>query len=284
MKHLLIILAVYWLKLNAAGQEVTFYVTGDRVHVRRDTTFTASPVYQEEWGTKFTGRKISASWYSFVNEGLGGNEMFISTKYAAETREFKELAEKKKEKNVRTKYELMLIYLAEKDSGRAEQVSLDLIKNQPRENVSLGFEHLTLVGPLAMNTMLGDRQREVFVRNYCEQIISQSKDSMMIVLAMLRQAEYYLLNEQRDNAEKRLFEALTGYSGHLFIPFPADGDYEAKIAPEEDLKSMFVSLHSGYNSTKAADLAARLKKILEETHDAKVKSVISDIYKKLKSQ
>lgn len=116
MKPLSFLLLTLLIFQSGFSQNVIFYITGDKVNIREDTTVTTPTLKQFDWGSKLSGTRVNDNWYSYE---FHGDKFFVSAKYAAEADEFYEMAEQKMDRNGYTKFELLLLHKERNQLSRA---------------------------------------------------------------------------------------------------------------------------------------------------------------------
>ncbi len=285
MRHIFIlIITSLFIKTNCA-QKITFFIIGDNVNIRQDTTFTSKNIFQVNWGTKYQGVKVSGNWYSFFNE-FHSETRYMSAKYVVEEDEFYNLAEEKSNKNGRTKYELLLHYKKNNSRGKAESLLIDIINNNSRELIMMGFENCDLLGPKSYITMLKNNEGYV---NYedsdsfalTNNVIENSKDSLITAIAMIDKVKFSVRNGNLLKAEELLFQILLNFPQNLIIPIPCDYDLESKIYPKKKLINLFLSISSIVDKPKQQEIFEKINELRENSTYQETKNLAQDIYRRL---
>ena len=268
------------------SQQRAIYITGDHVNIRRDTNSTERSHYQADWGTKFLGEKISQQWFSVFLE-YEMDYVFISTKYAAEENNFIRLAEEKREKNGKTKFELMLLYKKYNQSDKAQTLLFEILNNHSRELYMLpDHEWCVLLGPYSYKKMIESSPEKV---NYddqktlalTERVLEKIKDSIIVAIALTDQAKYYLAHQNSEKAEDILLNIIQDYASHLFVPVPCDYDYDGKIYPEVNLKIACNDLFQKLDKSRRKKLIGHLEKISLKNKNPKSKILAEEIISEL---
>ena len=285
MRTILITIIISIIAFESDAQKMTFFIIGDNVNVRPDTTFTSTNTFQVNWGMKYQGSKVSDNWYSFVGV-LNHEPKYIYAKYVLEENEFYKLAEEKSNKNGRIKYELLLHYKKSNHIEKAETLLIDIINNHSRELIMIGFESCDLLGPKSYIAMLknnegyvnyGDINALALINN----VIEKSNDSLMTAIAMIDKVKFSLRNGNLMKAKEILFQILLNYSNNLIIPIPCDYDLESKIYPKNKLVNLFLSISCIVDKPKQHEIFEKINELRENSTNQKTKDLALVIYMRL---
>jgi len=282
MRHfILLILTSVLIQINCA-QNITFFIVGDNVNIRPDTTFTSNDLFQVDWGTKYQGTKTSNNWYSFTSY-FHYETRYISAKYVAEENNFYDLAEKKIEKNGNTKYELMLHYKINQQEDKAESLLFDIINKNSRELITIGFEGCDLLGPFSYVKMIMNNDKYLDYNNIgaldlIEKVIDKSQDSIITAMALLDKAKFSIRKCELVETEETLFFLLENYSDNLNIPIPCDYDLDSKIYPKTKFKNLFLAMVYLMNKPEQQKTFERIEQLKENSKNIKTKQIAEDIF------
>lgn len=272
------------MQINCA-QNITFFIVGDNVNVRPDTTFTSKNLFQVDQGKKYQGTKASNNWYSFTSD-FHYETRYISAKYVAEENNFYDLAEKRTEKKGNTKYELMLHYKINKQEDKAESLLFDIINENSRELISIGFEECDLLGTFSYIEMLLNKDgyldyNDVGVLNLIEKVIDKSQDSLITAMALLDKAKFSIRKCDLFETEETLFFILENYSDNLLIPIPCDYDLESKIYPKTKFKNLFLAMVYLMDKPEQQNTYERIKQFKESSKNIKTKEIAEELFLRL---
>jgi len=285
MRQFFILVVTFLFAQTNCAQKITFFIIGDNVNVRSDTTFTSNNIYQVNWGTKYQGIKVSNKWYSFIAD-FHLETKYISSEYVADKKLFYDLAERKMEKNGNTKYELLLHYKIDGQVDKAESLLFDIINENSRELIGFGFEDCELLGPYAYVTMLVNQDGYLDYNNksaldIIEKVIDKSQDSIITALALLDKAKFCLRKGKLIETKETLFFLLENYSDNLVIPIPCDYDLDSKIYPRTKFKNLFLAMAYLMDKPEQQNTFEKIEQIKEMSNNIKTKEIAKDIYFKL---
>ena len=280
MKTLVISLFILIFTNSIYTQTTTFFVVGDNVNIRIDTTFTSNPTYKVDYGTKFIGKKENENWYSYYDE-LMDEKWYVSTKYAVNESDFINAAKHKDKKNGITKFELMLHYKKEQKLNTALDYLIDIINHNSREFYQK-YEYCNLLGPMSYQRLTRNNKGETKYNDnlviITDAVINLSKDSLLKSLAYIDKAKHYLRTGDLNKTSEILFLLIINYSQNLIIPIPCEYDAEGKIYPIINLKNLFFSMYHTMERQNQMAVIERLRAEHRNSHSNETHEILMDIH------
>jgi hypothetical protein len=265
----------------------TFYIIGDNVNIRADTSLSSQVYLKVNFGEEFLCRRISDNWFEWKTDYENG---FISSKYVSDEANFTTAAEKLETKNGTTLYSLLKYYKKIGQLAKAEDMSIEIINNFKLKDFPVHREWCPLYGELAFFTIVADESFEIdysdkTVYDFCTRVVKQSKDSLIVGLSMHTMAKCQLLWGNFNESEAILLKSIREYGDKLFIPSTCEYDVEHRTSLIVDIKNLvFILYNLGGNEIKQ-NIWEDLKNIcLDPATSEESKAIATDIRLKLLGQ
>ncbi|MFA7301893.1 MAG: hypothetical protein WC069_06305 [Candidatus Shapirobacteria bacterium] len=281
MKTTILALFILAFVIKTYAQSSTFFVVGDNVNVRLDTSFLMQHTFQVDCGTKFSGKKESANWYSYFDE-LMDETRYISAKYVVNEIDFVNTVEQKNNKNGLTKYELLLHYKKDRQLNIALEYLIDIINHNSRDFYQK-YEYCNLLGPMSYQHITSDNKGNVkydsSLLKITDAVINSSQDSLLKSLAYIDIAKYFLRTGNLITTREILLLLIFEYSENLIIPIPCDYDFDGKIYPIISLKNLFFTMYHTMDRSEQISVMEKLREENRNPHNQKTKEILMDIYR-----
>lgn len=283
---LIFVTIVSWFGCFAQINEFsTFYIIGDNVNIRADTSLSSDVLFKVNFGEEFLCRRISDNW--FETEYENG---FISSKYVADEFNFTTAAENLEIKNGTTLYSLLKHYKKIGQLAKAEDMSIEIINNFKLKDFPVHKEWCPLFGELAFFTIVADESFEIdysdkTVYDFCTRVVKQSKDSLIVGLALHTMAKCQLLWGNFNESKAFLLKSIREYGDNLFIPSTCEYDVEHRTSLIVEIKNLVFILYNLGDHEIKQSIDENLKNICyEPATSSESKAIATDIRLKLLGQ
>ena len=153
-----------------------------------------------------------------------------------------------------------------------------MINNHQNEEVLVGFETCDLYGHFAYTTLINNIEYK-FKELLFTKLVKEVKDYKIKALILLEQAKYYTHKGKWKLAENNIIEIIENYSDHLFIPIPCDYDFDSKIYPLLNTKSLFFSIF--YLKPNGQTESMEKLRTLMKSENKATKAIAEDLYKNM---
>jgi len=195
------------------------FIIGDNVNIRKDTGLNSLIVNHASYGEEFRGFKINDDWYKIGNRSVYG---FVSCKYITDPENFLKLAEAKINKNGITLLALENIYKNARQYKKAENLSLDIINKFINQQYLDHDENCPIYGETAFYNIVYYEKNNVdtldpYFINYCKRVIAESKDSFIIVRAMIQLAGAYFSTKKTEDAKTLVLNSLKDFNKYIIL-------------------------------------------------------------------
>ena len=153
-----------------------YYIIGDNVNVRIDSTSKDKVAFQLSYGEIVGLSKISNDWY-YLDTGY--DQGYVSSKYVSGEYYFFKLAQKKPKKNGTTLFSLEKLYLKKGMIEQAFDASIQIINTYKSAIFPTNHEACPKYNDLAFYTVLKNTKKTIdykspIVYDYCNKVIKES--------------------------------------------------------------------------------------------------------------
>lgn len=222
-----------------------YYIIGDKVNIRGDTSLN-SPVYRQSvFGEEFQAKRLNKDWYYLLD--YDEVPVYVSSKFITNPVNFLKLAEARPKKNSQTLLSLVKIYKNSGQLTKAENLSIDIINNSRNHKYPHIKDNCPLLGEAAFKTMVESDKKDVenkdpYYLNYCKRVIAESKDSFVTVRVMNYLADAYISLKRNQEAKPLLIKCLKDYGNYIILSSNcASDDNSGRTYFIDDLKNSFRS-------------------------------------------
>jgi len=229
----------------------SYYIIGDKVNIRGDTSLNSRVDFQAVFGEEFLAKKLNKDWYYLLD--YEEEPVYVSSKFITGPKNFLKLAEARTKKNSPTLLSLLKIYKNSSQLTKAENLSIDIINNNRNHKYPNIKDNCPLLGEAAFNALVQRVEKNAdnqgpYNLNYCKRVIRESKDSFVTVRVMNYLANAYISLKRYKEAKTLLIECLKDYGNYIILSANcAADDNSGRTYFIDDLKDSLMKYPQPHN-------------------------------------
>ena len=197
----------------------TCFIIADNVNIRNDSSLQSKVVGHANFGEQFRVIRVYRDWFKISDGDIHG---YISNKFITGDENFLKLAEARLNKSGITMLALEKIYQNIGQQEKAENLSLEIMNTFKSQMYLNHDQNCVLYGETAFNIVHYPRKNtdvksDTNYIKYCKRIIDESKDSFIIVRAMIQLAGAYYYTKKNEDAKILILNSLADFSKYIIF-------------------------------------------------------------------